>query len=106
MLKVILGDPKQQLLVAEIPSGVVGYLYGLVHPAFHANGNIAWVEELFVESEQRGGGTGRQLMTGFENWARRTSDAAYVAVATRRAHDFYDSIGYAESATYFKKNLG
>jgi len=44
-------------------------------------------------------------MDQFEDWARRSADARYIAVATRRADDFYGAIGYAESATYYKKDL-
>ncbi|GAB3923368.1 N-acetyltransferase [Microlunatus endophyticus] len=101
----ILDDPNRYLIVAETDSGLVGYLYGLTHPAFHANGNIGWVEELYVDPGQRGTGLGRRLMERFEECARHTADARYVAVATRRADDFYRAIGYAESATYYKKDL-
>jgi hypothetical protein len=44
-------------------------------------------------------------MARFEHWARTSADVQYIAVATRRAHDFYRSIGYTESASYFKKVL-
>lgn len=99
----IVDDPHQHLLVAEGPNELIGYLHGLVHPVFHANGNIGWVEELFVAPTTRGTGMGRILMRRFEDWAGHTCGAHYVAVSTRRAHDFYRAIGYAESATYFKK---
>jgi len=101
----ILDDPHQCLLVAEAAAGLVGYLHGLTHPAFHANGDIAWVEELYIDPGQRGNGLGRQLMNRFEDWAREAANANYIAVATRRAHGFYAAIGYAESATYYTKNL-
>lgn len=104
-LAMIIDDDRQHLAVAATGSGLVGYLYGLVHPAFHADGNIGWVEELFVDPQARSAGTGRRLMNDFEQWARRTADAQYIAVATRRAGDFYRAIGYQESAVYFKKTL-
>ena len=104
-LAVILADRNQHLLVAPAPAGLVGYLYGLAHPAFHANGNIAWMEELFVDPGRRGSGLGRELVAAFEDWARQTAGAQYIAVATRRAHDFYLAVGYEESASYFKKRL-
>lgn len=101
--EMIAGDHNQCLLVADGPDGVVGYICGLVHPAFHANGNIGWVEELIVDASARGAGLGRRLMRAFEDWAVTSADARYFAVATRRAGDFYTKVGYTESAAYFKK---
>ena len=106
VLAMILDDDRQRLVVAQDGARLVGYLYGLVHPAFHANGNIGWMEELFVDSDQRGTGLGRALVADFEVWARAVADAQYVAVATRRADAFYEAIDYSRSATYFKKSFG
>jgi len=39
-----------------------------------------------------------------ETWARNVP-TAYVALASRRASDFYRDIGYEESATYFRKTF-
>lgn len=39
-----------------------------------------------------------------EEWAA-DQGAAYVALATRRAADFYAALGYAESATFFRKEI-
>jgi GNAT superfamily N-acetyltransferase len=82
----------------------VGYLLATSHPAFHANGPVAWVEEVMVVARARGTGVGRQLMAAAEDWARARG-AAYVALATRRAAPFYQALGYEDSATYFKKPL-
>lgn len=42
-------------------------------------------------------------------WAAITAVAGklaqHIAVATRRAHEFYRAIRYSESATYYKKDL-
>ena len=103
VLAAILDDPGQHIVVAETATGLAGYLHGLVHPVFHVNGYIGWVEELFVDTDHRGTGLGRALMEDFESWARGSVGARYIGVATRRADDFYRSIGYLPSATYFKK---
>lgn len=107
VLTTMLTDDRQLLLVAlvEGDSERVGYLHGLVHPAFHANGTVAWVEELWVDAEHRRAGVARSMMEQFEGWAVNDVGASYVAVATRRAAGFYAAIGYAESAVYFKKDL-
>ena len=92
------------LLVAETDGKVSGYVLGFTHPAFYANGRVAWVEEIAVQAEQRRQRVGASLMEEFE---RRAFDAGarLVALATRRAADFYLAIGYEESATYFRKLL-
>jgi GNAT superfamily N-acetyltransferase len=92
------------LLVAGSPGGqVVGYLLATSHPAFHANGLVAWVEEVMVAEPARGTGVGRQLMAAAEAWARDRG-ARYVALATRRAAPFYRALGYEDSAVYSRSH--
>jgi GNAT superfamily N-acetyltransferase len=100
----LLQSPDARLLVAMVDNNVVGYLLGFDHPAFFANGHVAWVEEIMVEPDQRRRGIGRTLMAEFEQWAARRN-ARLIALATRRAGDFYRSLGYEESATYFRRML-
>ncbi|MEW1956804.1 GNAT family N-acetyltransferase [Kineococcus sp. NPDC059986] len=101
----VLRDETATLLVAVTGQGrVVGYVHALVHPAFHANGNVGWVEEVVVDPEFRGTGCGRVLVEAAEAWACGAG-AAYVALATRRAAEFYGALEYEESAVYFRKLL-
>lgn len=101
----VLRDEAATLLVAEGGRGrVVGYAHVLAYPAFHANGNVGWIEEVVVAPEFRGTGCGRALVQAAEAWARGAG-AAYVALATRRAAEFYGALGYEESAVYFRKLL-
>lgn len=102
------------LLLAEDPGATgpeasraepVGYLLGFWHPAFFANGPVAWVEEILVRPEDRGRGAGRALMSAFEQHAA-DQGCRLVALATRRAAAFYRALGYQESAVYFRKVLG
>lgn len=101
----ITADPQATVLVATDGERIIGYVHVLTHEAFHADGTIGWVEELMVAPERRDSGAGRALMEAAESWARDRSDIAYLAVATRRAQGFYSSIGYEDSATYFKKQF-
>jgi GNAT superfamily N-acetyltransferase len=71
---------------------------------FYANGPVGWVEEVFVRGQDRGRGTGRALMSAFEQWAADRG-CALVALATRRAAPFYRALGYEQSATYYRKVL-
>jgi len=93
------------LMVAETSEGIVGYVLGMAHAAFYANGNVAYVEEIMVKAEVRRKGVGKSLMEGFEAWAV-SKESRLIALATRRASNFYQAIGYAESATYFRKVIG
>jgi GNAT superfamily N-acetyltransferase len=59
---------------------------------------------VMVAAEHRDRGFGRALMRAAEEWACDRG-AAHVALATRRAADFYTALGYQASATYFKRKV-
>ncbi|HMH89603.1 MAG TPA: hypothetical protein VK586_00830 [Streptosporangiaceae bacterium] len=40
------GQSDRRLLVAADEGGCLGYVLGFAHPAFYANGPVAWVEEI------------------------------------------------------------
>ena len=65
---------------------------------------MGWVEEVFVRPRDRGHGTGRALMSAFEQWAAGQR-CVLIALATRRAAPFYRALGYEESAIYHRKVL-
>lgn len=90
------------LLVVEESGQLLGYLLGFDHYALFANGRVSWVEETMVREDRRREGHGEDLMVQFEQWAK-SRDSKLVALATRRAAGFYRSLGYEESATYFRK---
>jgi GNAT superfamily N-acetyltransferase len=92
------------LLVVEESGRLLGYLLGFDHYALTANGRVAWIEEVMVQKDRRREGLGRQLMQQFEEWAT-SRGSKLVALATRRASAFYLSLGYEESAGYFRKLL-
>jgi GNAT superfamily N-acetyltransferase len=92
------------LLVAVDGSEALGYLLGFRHLTFYANGPVGWVEEIVVRHQDRGRGTGRDLMDAFERWATGQG-CTLIALATRRAAPFYRALGYKESASYFRKVL-
>jgi GNAT superfamily N-acetyltransferase len=97
-------DPAACFLVSEVGERVVGYLLGFEHLTLYANGRVGWVEEVMVSEDFRSVGIGRALMARFEAWAAARG-CCLVALATRRAADFYRALGYEESATYFRKLL-
>ena len=92
------------LLLAVAGGEVAGYLLGFRHLTFYANGPVAWVEEVVVRGRDRRRGIGQVLMNAFEEWSV-SQGCSLVALATRRAAPFYLSLGYEESAMYFRKVL-
>ncbi|MGW4797847.1 GNAT family N-acetyltransferase [Nonomuraea sp. NPDC004297] len=103
-LPTLLANQDALLVTAVVGGRVRGYLLGFVHLTLFANGPVAWVEEAMVQSGLRRQGLGRALLEEFERWAR-TREAGYVAMATRRAPEFYHALGYEASATFFRKVL-
>lgn len=103
-IKNILENDSALLLVAEVDNQVVGYSLGFIHYTFYANGRVAWLEEIMVNEKFRRKKIGESLIKGFEKWAK-LKNSKLIALATRRAAAFYNSIGYEESARYFRKLL-
>lgn len=97
-------DDAALVLVAEIGGSLVGYCLGFVHGTFYANGPVAWLEEIMVQSEYRRSGLGGRFMDAFEAWSKKNG-ANLSALATRRAAKFYEAIGYEESATFYRRLL-
>jgi GNAT superfamily N-acetyltransferase len=101
----LLGRSDTLVLAAEVPpSAIVGYLLASHHGTFFANGPVAWVEELMVSESVRNQGVATRLMDFAETWARNVP-TAYMALASRRASEFYLDVGYEESAAYFRKTF-
>lgn len=96
--------PETYFAVAEADKELAGYLLGFEHLTFFANGRVAWVEEIMVGEAFRREGAGRKLMEAFEVWAKER-EVKQIALATRRASDFYQALDYEQSAVYFRKQL-
>ncbi|GAB2566297.1 GNAT family N-acetyltransferase [Gracilibacillus alcaliphilus] len=104
VLPSLLQNRDVDIIVAEQQQQLVGYVLAFHHPAFYANGTVSWVEELYVTEECRGKAVGKRLMQEIEEAAKERG-SKLMALATRRAADFYQAIGYEKSATYFKKTF-
>jgi len=100
----ILHDKYANIIVAEHDMQIIGYSLGFIHDTFYANGKVAWLEEIMVKEDFRRKGIGFELVRTFEEYSKEKK-CKLVALATRRASAFYNSIGYEESATYFRKIL-
>lgn len=100
----LLAQPDAFVAVAEVDGEIAGYILGFDHVTFFANGRVAWAEEIMVGDSFRRQGIGSLLMGAFEQWAAGRG-AKLIALATRRAADFYRALGYQESAAYFRKQV-
>jgi GNAT superfamily N-acetyltransferase len=96
--------PDSGLFVAPTSGRIVGYVLVSVHPTLYANGPVAWIEELMVRDASRRTGVGEQLVRAAEEWATDRG-ARMVALATRRAEEFWQAVGYEPSATYLRRLL-
>jgi len=100
----LLNDDSVLVNVVEFGNFIIGYCLAFDHYAFYANGRVTWVEEIMVSSNYRRKGIGRDLMNSVEKWASERN-SKLIGLATRRADSFYKSIGYEESAIFFKKQI-
>ncbi len=102
--KDLMSDEKAFIFVEDNGDKIVGYSLGFIHTIFFANGNAAWLEEIMVDEKYRRADIDSELVKVFEQKAI-DNDCKLIALATRRAADFYLAIGFEESATYFRKLL-
>ena len=71
-------------------------------------GNFLVIEDLIVREDLRGGGIGTGLMASVEEYGRRMHCDYAIFVSSgfrKRAHRFYEKIGYTEDVRGFRKNL-
>lgn len=98
-----LDDPAAYVGVADGGDQLLGYVLAYRHATFYA-GETAWTDELLVAESARRCGIGRSLMQAVETWAHE-HQCALVGLATAGAREFYEHIGYASQAGYYKKYL-
>jgi N-acetylglutamate synthase-like GNAT family acetyltransferase len=102
------GSNKDFVLVAEADGKVIGFAYMHIMELFFKPGSRGRVMAIAVSNESKRFGVGRKLMMSLEAIAR---DAACVdieiasAIYRKDAHAFFKSLGYAEEAKRFVKNL-
>ncbi len=101
-LKSKLSDASSYVALAWDGDSAVGYVSGDFHPAFYAGGRVAWVDEILVVAERQRRGIGTLLIEAFEQWAN-VHRCVLVSLATAGSAGFYERLGYATKAGYFKK---
>jgi ribosomal protein S18 acetylase RimI-like enzyme len=92
------------ILVAEINHIIEGYLSGNFYKAFYANGTVAFIDEIVVDSRCRNLSIGKRLMEEFEAIAK-TNKSVLISLATSGAKGFYEKLDYSSTSGYYKKYL-
>lgn len=100
----LLAQPGAVVLVGESADEVVAYVVGFALPTLFANGPILELTELAVEVERRRRGIGSALIEEVLRIALATG-CVEIVVPTRRAGPFYETLGFARTADYYKKPL-
>jgi GNAT superfamily N-acetyltransferase len=103
------GDPRNELIVAELDGVVVGTCQLTFTPSLSRGGaERMTIEAVRVARDRRGAGIGRQMMT----WAlargrERGCRVAQLTSDARRtdAHRFYASLGFTASHVGMKRSL-
>lgn len=107
-LNQLIGDPAEQLLVAEYEGIVLGFLSLHFIPQLALAGDFARVSYFCIAEGKRSAGAGHQLLQYAENLAReRGCDRVEVHCHQHRskANAFYAREGYSESPRYLIKDL-
>jgi GNAT superfamily N-acetyltransferase len=108
-IAVVLGDPRQHLLMAEIDGHACGLAAMDLRYSLTRGADQARITALVVKPERSRQGVGRRLLREIEGIARRLRVARVEVTSNRRrgdAHAFYRDCGYADGSQHFFKLLG
>ena len=99
-------QPDCIVLVAREGDEILGTVSGFVCRGLA--GSFLTIEDLIVQEHLRGKGIGRQLMSAMDDFGR-SRDCCYALLVSsgfrKRAHHFYETIGYTEDVRGFRKDL-
>ncbi|HEX2596946.1 MAG TPA: GNAT family N-acetyltransferase [Luteimonas sp.] len=108
-IAVILGDPRQHLVLAEIDGHACGLVAMDLRYSLTRGADQARITALVVKPESCRKGIGRRLLREVEGIARRVRVARIEVTSNPRrndAHVFYRDCGYADGSRHFFKLLG
>ena len=94
------------VFVAREGDALLGTVSGFCCHAL--GGNFLVIEDLIVTETLRGSGIGTKLMSAVEAFGRETNCDYAIFVSSgfrKRAHQFYEKIGYTEDVRGFRKSL-
>lgn len=95
-----------RVLCAREGSTVIGTVSGFC--CHGLAGSFLAIEDLIVTENLRGGGIGTQLMDAIHKFGRQQGCGYAILVSSgfrKRAHHFYEKIGYTEEVRGFRRDL-
>lgn len=108
-IAVVLGDPRQHLLLAEIDGAACGLVALDLRYSLTRGEDQARITALVVLPACSRQGVGRRLLREVEGTARRAGIARIEVTSNPRrndAHAFYHGCGYVDGSLHFFKLLG
>ena len=105
----VLGDPRQQLLLAEVDGHACGLVALDIRYSLTRGADQARITALVVDRDHARRGIGRALLREVEAISRRARVTRLEVTSNMRredAHAFYRECGYAEGSRHFFKLLG
>lgn len=94
------------VLVAREDDNILGTVSGFC--CHGLGGSFLCIEDLIVREDLRGRGIGRKLMAVMDDYGRSQGCCYALLVSSgfrKRAHRFYETIGYTEDVRGFRKDL-
>ena len=95
-----------RVLVARDGDDILGTVSGFC--CHGLGGSFLAIEDLIVREDLRGGGIGTKLMAAIDDFGRSQGCVYALLVSSgfrKRAHQFYERIGYIEEVRGFRKDL-
>jgi GNAT superfamily N-acetyltransferase len=105
----VLGDPRQQLLLAEVEGHACGLAALDIRYSLTRGADQARITALVVDADYARRGIGRALLREVEAISRRARVTRLEVTSNMRreeAHVFYRDCGYSEGSRHFFKLLG
>jgi len=108
MYKKNLGNPDIYYWIAELNNKAIGCISLYIQNLLHHNGPVAEIQELFVDSDQRGGGIGTHLVDEARKQARERGCKMFEVttnVKREATHRFYERCGFQRTHYKFTEVL-
>ena len=105
--KDMLQDEQYLILVAKENNEVIGSVFGVCCKSLAVGGNpFLVVEDVIVKDNLRGKGIGRKLMKALDEFAKEKHCVYAILVSSdyrKKAHLFYENLGFIEGVRGFRK---